>query len=720
MIDIKSQIIKPALDLEDIEVVASAEGWKLTDLRSLGFFLNRNFKYRRAIKITEQSGNNLSDYQVRIDLDATNFDFSHAQTNGDDIRFTDANGNLLSYWIEEWDAVNKTAKVWVKVPSIPANSTVKIYMYYGNPELSGKSNGYKTFVAFHDFETFLTAPWGGWNWCLDPRAVRFVGEHDRTYTGWNDPSTGDVVVAYLDASGESASKVIREALLKDDHIAPALLILPDGHILAFYTSHPGDYMWMRRSTNPEDITSWEAEQTIAYNPDHITYPNPVRLNNGRIYVFYRAGVSDNGDIHYVYSDDDGSTWSGDTALTEWGGANPYFKVAAVGNEIHIACSTSAPVGIKKNIYYFYSDDGGITWKKRDGTVISTPITPDNAELVYETPSGGATWIWDIALDSDRNPYIVFADDLESDNFKYRCARWTGSSWEITKITDANGAYICEIEPHYAAGVCLSHDDPTIAYCSVKVNNIWEIQKFKYSNGAWTKVKDITANSEKWNIRPVVPRNAADYAEVLWMYGDYIRADDFKTVIRPVIEYPEHIWEVGKDCADTAKKLPIRSSPGYKGIYALECGADERLLMLDLGADNTNLAVEVMFQDIVGTTQGQVLCLDNCESTAYYLMLGVKTDKSSDYYIYRVGGNWYVSTIPRSDGWHRFVIKMRPNGAILYIDGEKVAEVAEATAFDRILLGTYWTDSGTAKFDNLIVRKYTEPEPSVSLGEEETA
>ena len=32
MIDIKSQIIKPALNLEDLKVVASAEGWKLTDL----------------------------------------------------------------------------------------------------------------------------------------------------------------------------------------------------------------------------------------------------------------------------------------------------------------------------------------------------------------------------------------------------------------------------------------------------------------------------------------------------------------------------------------------------------------------------------------------------------------------------------------------------------------------------------------------------------------
>ena len=109
MIDIKSQIIKPALKLEDLRVVASAEGWKLTDLHSLGFFLNRNFKYRRKITITEQSGTDLTDYQVLVELNSTNFNFEHAQTNGEDIRFTDASGNLLSYWIESWDAVNESA-----------------------------------------------------------------------------------------------------------------------------------------------------------------------------------------------------------------------------------------------------------------------------------------------------------------------------------------------------------------------------------------------------------------------------------------------------------------------------------------------------------------------------------------------------------------------------------------------------------------------------------
>ena len=93
------------------------------------------FKYRRKITITEQSGNDLTYYQVLIELNSTNFDFSHAQTNGEDIRFTDANGNLLDYWIEEWDAVNEKARIWVEVPSIPANSEIEIYCYSDDTEI---------------------------------------------------------------------------------------------------------------------------------------------------------------------------------------------------------------------------------------------------------------------------------------------------------------------------------------------------------------------------------------------------------------------------------------------------------------------------------------------------------------------------------------------------------------------------------------------------------
>ena len=49
------------------------------------------------------------------------FDFTKAQSNGGDIRFTASDGvTLLPYWIESWNAGSSSASLWVKVPSIPA------------------------------------------------------------------------------------------------------------------------------------------------------------------------------------------------------------------------------------------------------------------------------------------------------------------------------------------------------------------------------------------------------------------------------------------------------------------------------------------------------------------------------------------------------------------------------------------------------------------------
>jgi len=109
------------------------------------------FAYRKQITVTEQSGNGLTDYQVLIELNSTNFDFSHANEDGSDIRFYDGS-NFLNYWIEKWDSANQEAKIWVKVPSIPASSSTSFYMYYGNPDVASVSNGEDTFEFFDDFE----------------------------------------------------------------------------------------------------------------------------------------------------------------------------------------------------------------------------------------------------------------------------------------------------------------------------------------------------------------------------------------------------------------------------------------------------------------------------------------------------------------------------------------------------------------------------------------
>lgn len=110
-----------------------------------------DWKYYKIITIKECSGETLTDFQMPVILDVSNFGFSKANVDGSDIRFTDEDGNELPYWIEEWD-FGRYAKIWMRVPRIPANGEARIKIYYGNPAASGVSNGDATFEFFDDFE----------------------------------------------------------------------------------------------------------------------------------------------------------------------------------------------------------------------------------------------------------------------------------------------------------------------------------------------------------------------------------------------------------------------------------------------------------------------------------------------------------------------------------------------------------------------------------------
>ena len=114
--------------------------------------------YRMPVIVKENSGNNLTNYQVRIELNSSNFDFSLSNADGSDIRVTADDGEtLLNHYIERWDGTNKQATIWVKVPNIPANGKVTLYLYYGNPSATDQSDPSSVFDFFDGFET-----WEGW------------------------------------------------------------------------------------------------------------------------------------------------------------------------------------------------------------------------------------------------------------------------------------------------------------------------------------------------------------------------------------------------------------------------------------------------------------------------------------------------------------------------------------------------------------------------------
>jgi biopolymer transport protein ExbB len=87
-------------------------------------------------------------FPLLVRLTSGNFDFLQAGAKGEDIRFTNYNGNSLFYEIEEWNVSSQRAAIWVKVDTILGNdSTQSITMHWGNSSADNYSE------SFHVFDT---------------------------------------------------------------------------------------------------------------------------------------------------------------------------------------------------------------------------------------------------------------------------------------------------------------------------------------------------------------------------------------------------------------------------------------------------------------------------------------------------------------------------------------------------------------------------------------
>ena len=87
----------------------------------------------------------LTDFPILVRLHQDSFDFSQAKANGDDLRFSNAEGKPLAYQIEDWDAKNGSASIWVRIPKIAGNTRQEIKLHWGKPDAASESNGRAVF-----------------------------------------------------------------------------------------------------------------------------------------------------------------------------------------------------------------------------------------------------------------------------------------------------------------------------------------------------------------------------------------------------------------------------------------------------------------------------------------------------------------------------------------------------------------------------------------------
>jgi hypothetical protein len=73
------------------------------------------------------------------------FDFSQARHQGEDIRFSTSAGVALAYQVEQWDAPQGTASIWVRVPAVKGSARQEIKVRWGNPDAASESSGKAVF-----------------------------------------------------------------------------------------------------------------------------------------------------------------------------------------------------------------------------------------------------------------------------------------------------------------------------------------------------------------------------------------------------------------------------------------------------------------------------------------------------------------------------------------------------------------------------------------------
>jgi len=698
----------------------------------------QNFTYMREITITERSGQNLTDYQIMIILNDTNFDFTHAQTNGADIRFTDTNGNLLDYWIEEWDTVNESAKVWVKVPTIPANGTTKIWMYYGNSKAPSKSNGFNTFELFENFDTAPVwyddardFPHGTHRHSLD-RAVRF-GNYVYVATELDDETNYGIFKIDIHTGNVVDYTTLSGTLSGDpDHNLPSICIDDDGYIYVMGGVHGSNGVGFPpfcRSTAPEtlEFTAW---RDLAFDKD-VTYPHLFNIGN-TVYCIYRHETTDTSEAKITWTEDRGDTWT--TPLT-------IFRLTGVNNRIYPHMSGVVVdangvihwVGTRRDsnaggindwgpgIYYMKSDDGGKTWKKADGTVLNLPADPTTADDV--TVTGMLSVVAsEIKVLPNGSPIVLFVQEYTVDTTQYRryyVSYWNGSQWNVKLV-------VKDVLSFWSSKASLEVINNTTwvvyyPYAYADGSKSIKVVKTTDAGDTWTEIDEIQIFSRTCN--PTSIKNGTNNYKIIFATGESRKVVGFGFYPAMTYHYST-IWSKMTTTENNAGRLVyypensvVRVTPDSSASVAFY---NHLISMKDLAIRAKGIAVA----EGTETWRGWGVCGRVQGSGDYFYHGHIGYARTAIFIGKYEAGTW--TTLQKLDiptdlnVWYTIEEYLNDNSKWFKVEG--VGETPKETVDNAI------ADSGgiairssdmTVEFDWVLVRKYVEPEPLVSVGKEYT-
>ncbi|MCP4726688.1 MAG: T9SS type A sorting domain-containing protein [bacterium] len=343
---------------------------------------------------------------------------------------------------------------------------------------------------------------------IQPVARYYKGKTYIVYQGTNFNS----YITYYDHNSKEWSDIYYlgdSPIVKDGHASPSFLFDDQEFLHVFFGGHHLSPHTHLKSAKPGIISEWFNMPPFS---DKSSYPTPMQLSDGTIYLFFREGGHCDNWV-YKSSSDYGFSWNEPVSVLKGDypdqGWYPTFLKGSNDNTIHCTFVWLIEQGPKRggryNVYYIFRDTDGI-WKNISGEHMNLPLSKadaDNSAKIYESGEKMTQVPW-LCLDDNNNPYMMFTtgDFFGNTYFEYKFMKWTGSSWAVSDIGQTTDYFfdfysLDLISPDILDAYITTGLTPEVGTFFDRGGNI---EKWSSQDGGsnWQKTETIIANGNVHN------------------------------------------------------------------------------------------------------------------------------------------------------------------------------------------------------------------------------
>ncbi|MEC3980173.1 BNR-4 repeat-containing protein [Amycolatopsis sp. H20-H5] len=303
---------------------------------------------------------------------------------------------------------------------------------------------------------------------------------NKTFISWSGQAADTYVQAYDHRTGAWTAPKRIAAGESGSHNYPTMVEAADGHLLIIRGMHNTRTV-ISRAPRAHSLDGTWTETEVAAG-DAASYPMPVKLADGTLYVFYRettnqvdpAANTDFRPMKYIVSKDSGKTWQNSVQLTGKPRAFGSSGRADHLDEIYVGqlryqretgriqfVYTLAGGGpdqhkhdvYHRDVYYLSFDPRSLHFFSAAGRDLGTQVDDQEQEQylkVADTPielPGGVKspdYILQVGSQSDGKPFVTWFQFDTAGAPHDHAAAWTGRKWESREV--ATGLRLREIEP----------------------------------------------------------------------------------------------------------------------------------------------------------------------------------------------------------------------------------------------------------------------------------